>query len=540
MPKALPPDSTHDSILQTATSRVRNDTSLEAAKQQVAENYGFLTWRQLDLYLDIAEDERIDFDHLACLSYVWWEHPSRREQARKMLKEDPSLEHRSIYTACTTGTVKLVEEFLHDEPDLLNRRGGYLDWEPLLYACYSRLNLPDRSTSDVVQLLLDRGANSNAYYRWGGIYVFSALTGVFGEGERGPINQPEHPDFRSLAKRLLEAGADCNDSQALYNRMFRPDNTALNMLLEYGLTKNHACNWNATVEGRLLRNPVKTLDYQLQWAVKSNFEERVAILLEHGADATQKLKPEGRLAKLARTRGFNVIADNLEAHGAKRYKLTKVEQFLNYCLDADVTNAREMLATRPNLIKRANKKDPEAMNRASDVGNVAALELMLDLGFDVHGAAAETPLHHATHNGHLELAKRLLARGASLYHRDPFYLSTPLGWAQAGNNADMVAYLQQHDLDLFDWINTGDVEKVRNYLDRRPESLNTPLRSTLADELKQHNSAWQTPLAYAAIRDKADVVRLLLDHGANRHIQADDGTQLQNLCNPAIGALLQS
>lgn len=512
---------------------------LESAQQQIAESHGFLTWRQLEVHLQIAEEPSDAFEYLACLSYVWWDRPRRWEQARAMFSDNPALEQRDIYAACVTGNVQLVEAFLDDDAKSLERRGGYCDWEPLLYACYSRIELPDRSTSDVVHLLLDRGANPAAFFRWGGIYHFSALTGLFGEGERGPINQPPHQDYQVLTTRLLDAGASCNDSQALYNRMFQPDNSTLLTLIEHGLNKDHLCNWFATVRGgRLVPNPAKTLDYQLQWAVKSNFIDRVKILLEHGANPTQKLPGDGRLAKIAATRGYNDVTDDLIRHGAKPYRLGKVDRFLNYCLSANRGGAEAMLAKSQTLIKRADKRNPDAMNSAAANGTSDALELMLDLGFCIHSAATETPLHHAAHNGHLDTVKNLLDRGASLHKRDPMYLATPLGWAQAGNKYEVIEYLENLAIGLFDLINVNDSDRIRHWLTEHPEELNAPLEDSLETTLKKHPNAWQTPLAYAATSGLADMVEVLLLAGADKNVASKDGTPLADLCNEEVRKLL--
>ena len=49
---------------------------------------------------------------------------------------------------------------------------------------------------------------------WGGDCRFTALTGAFGEGEQGPVNQPPPPEWEAFARLLLDAGADPNDGQA--------------------------------------------------------------------------------------------------------------------------------------------------------------------------------------------------------------------------------------------------------------------------------------------------------------------------------------
>lgn len=526
-------------IENEVAERTDQGNSLETARQQVAELYGFLTWRQLEVHLQIGIEPRDDFLHLACLSYVWWDRTARWELAREMLAQDPALENSSIYAACVTGNAELVERFLDDDPSLLDHRGGYYDWEPLLYACYSRLNLPDRSTTDVVRLLLERGANPRAYYRWGGIYHFSALTGIIGEGEQGPINQPEHPEWESLARRLLAAGADCNDSQALYNRMFEPDNRVLTLLLEHGLNKDHVCNWFATdADGELVPNPEKTLDYQLQWAVKNNMLDRVDILLEHGADPNQVLRNDGSLTKIAATHGFNEDASQLEAHGAEPYEMSEVEQFLNHCLSANQAAAHAMLVKTPTLVAQANRHDAQAMNHVADNGASNAVELMLDLGFDVQGASGESPLHHAAHNGHLDTVKTLLKHGASLDQRDSTYLSTPLGWAQAGNKFEVIDYLQGLNIGLFDMIAVEDAERVRAAVRSDPESLNKPMRDLVEDTLRDHPSAWQTPLAYAAIRRMSKIVETLLELGAQKDVKNYEGTSLPDLCDEEIKKLL--
>ena len=538
--RELPIGASIEPVNQAVADLVANGNSKENAQSEIAASHGFLTWRQLTQFLDIGRAEDLDFDHLACLNYAWWENPKRMRKAEAMFADDPSLERRSIYSACTAGNVGLVEEFLARDPDLLNQRGGYFDWEPLLYACYSRINLPDRSTSDVVQFLIEKGADPNAHYRWGGIYVFSALTGVFGEGERGPVNQPRHPDCENLVGTLLDAGADCNDSQALYNRMFQPDNSALITLIDAGLSSTRQCNWYETVDEELISNRMKTLDYQLQWAVKRNFTERVDILTQHGADVSQNLPSDGgSLVRIARTRGFNQVADILERHGAEPYKLSAVEAFLNHCLSANGEQAESLLTDDPELIDKANKHDANAMNQAAELGNIDAIELMLDLGFSVHGEQFDTPIHNAAHNGHLELVKYLIDHGADIHRRDAFYLSSPHGWAQAGNKHEVMRFLETLDLGIFDLINADAGDRIESLLNESPDLLERTLGDEVPDDLKGHENAWQTPLAYAAVRDRVDIVKLLLRKGAIKQLFDTQGKSLVEYCNDEIRSLVE-
>ena len=250
------------------------EASFNGDRNALAAHYGFHTWGQIEHYLHIRSETTPDslsaedqFLRNACLVYSYEDSPSRRQQAMKMLEADPGLELASIYTACCIGNVDEVRRLLEANPQLLEQRGGVFDWEPLLYACYSRIELPERSTLEVARLLLDRGANPNAHYKWGGQYHFTAVTGAFGEGEGGPISQPPHAEAEKLASALLKAGANPNDGQSIYNRMFTGDTRCVSMLIEHGLTGKEGVNWVEEDDDEA--GPI--LDYLLSWDV-SNFK----------------------------------------------------------------------------------------------------------------------------------------------------------------------------------------------------------------------------------------------------------------------------
>src|SRR2546430_2575882 len=141
------------------------------------------------------------------------------------LPNDPSLEHlrkeaKRLRSDVRAGDAAAIAR----DPALVNAKGGPLNWPPLLYACYSRLDdsPPMRSSLEVARVLLERGADPNAGFMWNGMYPFTALTGAFGRGEDN-MNELPHPRYDALAPVLLDAGADPNDTPTLYNPHFEPN-----------------------------------------------------------------------------------------------------------------------------------------------------------------------------------------------------------------------------------------------------------------------------------------------------------------------------
>lgn len=448
------------------------DFALNDAQLVIARSYDFTSWTTLKQNVNAIEyawrPPRVDpkddprpaadrFVELACLNYSD-DLLERRAQAREMFAADPSLARASIYAATAMGDVAAVGRMLRADPALATKRGGPWNWEPLLYACYSRFDsaAEGHSTLECARLLLDHGADPNAGVLWDGDYLFTALTGAFGEGERGPVNQPPHQYDLELARLLLERGGDPNDGQTLYNKMFRPDNRHLELLFEFGLGKSGKAVWSQRI-GSKKESRARMMSDQMVWAVKHNFRERVELLVRHGADLDSTDNrfhlPAHKLALLA---GHADLAAFLEEHGAARKELDPVSAFVAACSSVNAVDANKLLTTDPTLIRQLGQHRTELLLHAACTNNCASMRLLAELGFDLNERVRVTAMHEAAMAGHLEMVKLLIELGADPLIRDTEYNAFPRGWAEygykygGGNNdgcRQVAEYLNQFEFE---------------------------------------------------------------------------------------------
>jgi ankyrin repeat protein len=382
-------------------------------------------------------DPADEFLRLACLTYGS-DDPVRRHNARAMLEGQPGLGADSVHVAAARADAPALRRLLSGDASLANSEGGPFRWPPLLYLAYARHD-PDVSEDAVresVAALLEAGADPDAGFLWHGHHPpFTALTGVLGEGELGAASQPTHPRWEVLARALLEAGADPNDEQTLYNRMFRPDDSHLELLFEFGLDDETAL-----------------LD-QLAWAVSHGFDDRVELLHRHGVDLGRVLTGAGaggRTAwQLARWTGRNRTAALIESLGF-RGELTPEDAVVAAVLAADTAQLERLEAADPDIVRRARAGRPGLVPWAAAIGAGDAVRLAVARGWDVSARARvdapldqpwETALHDAAGNGDLDMVRLLIELGADPDVRDARFDGTPLDWAGHFDKSDAAALL---------------------------------------------------------------------------------------------------
>ena len=511
--------------------------TLQSARDAVARSYGFPDWSRVERYFRTVEDHTRspnveptpskpgagagyadDFLRLACLTQGAQDHPSRWARARCMLDAHPELSRSSIYAAAASCDFSAVSAFLKASPELAKTPGGPHDWEPLLYAAFSRLD-PGTSESaaiEVVRLLLAHDANPNAGYLWAGFPCpYTVLTGVFGEGENGPVRSPPHPACYDLAEILIEAGADPNDAQTLYNRMFSRDDEHLRFLFAHGMGKEGNRPWHRLLGEQSrgwVSSPADMLAYQLQWAARWNYPERVRLLVENGADVNRPSNRPGARSPYCEAvyHGNEAIAEYLAARGASTFPLDDLDRFAGACIRGDRDRARSLLTRDSLLIEKLGERGNVLMENAVGSDNRDAVRLMAELGFDVNACG----MHEAARYGHLDMIKLLVELGA-----DPSRLDAEPGIDALGHASH---YQQDHVIDYLAPF-AGIHRAVKSDLLVRVRDLLKKDRACA----RERDDAGNTPLHCLDVdnrmEDTGKILRLLVTHGADVNARNKEG-----------------
>lgn len=434
---------------------------LADAQRELARHLEFPSWPALKRHVELRrayrrapdqvgeqDDPGDEFLRLACLAYRA-DDPERRRRASALGSGLPTGD--DVHVAAARADTAALRRILARDPGAATAEGGPFRWAPLAYLAYAR-HEPAPSEDDTVEaarLLLDHGADPDTGYLWHGLpSPFTVLTGCFGEGELGPVAQPEHPHGVALARLLLERGADPNDGQTLHNRGFRPDDRHLELLLEFGLGTGDGGPWARRL-GRAAMSPTEMLQRQLGWAVVRGMEARVELLVTHGADPTAPVDmygvraPSAYAAALAA--GQPGAAAVLERLGAASGDVPPEDRTVATVLAGGrVTDAeaRVAIAHRPGLVAWA-----------AEHGNHVGIRRAVELGWDVDRRARtdvpsdepwQTALHAAAANGDLATVSLLLGLGADPTVTDARFGATPRDWAEHQGHPEVAAHLGGH------------------------------------------------------------------------------------------------
>ena len=344
-----------------------------------------------------------------------------------------------------------MRRLLARDPGLARARGGPFGWRPLCYLAYSRLDgvpsrtcWPSRGSCWRPAPIPDEGLPVERPP-----YTFTALTGVLGGGEQGPVRQPRHPHWRALARLLLDAGADPNDGQALYNNMFSPANDHLELLFEYGLGRPHAGAWQARARRPGRPPPASCCGSSCAgrssttsgsgcgcWpSTASTSARRTWATGRRGLRATGGRRSSWRCcAATARSRTTS------SRRARRRPSRTRSPTWSRRRSGPTGPRWTASSPGTPAPSAQARRARPGLMVWAAAQAPAGTVELLAELGFDVNALGRadapveqewETALHHSAGEGKVELTRRLLALGADPHDPRPAVRRHPAGLGQA-------------------------------------------------------------------------------------------------------------
>lgn len=364
------------------------------------------------------------------------------EAANALLAQHPEIAAASIHTAAVLGNDEHVKTLLSAQPGLATAKGGPHNWDALTYLCFSKYlrMAPERNGGHLrsAQLLLENGADANAAWL---------------DEEPGPEPERETVLYGAagiahnapLTRLLLQYGADPNDGETTYHTPETYDNEAMKALVETGkLTE-------ASINTMLLRktdmHDYEGIRYLLEAGANPNFLthwrrtplqqailrdndlRHIVVMMEHGANPLIENDRDGcsSLAMAAR-RGRGDLLRLFEQWGVA-LELHGVDMLIAACALGDAARAQELIDDQPRLLNELLAKEGTLLAEFAGVGNTEGVQLLLDLGADVHAlytmgdgyfgvARNSTALHVAAWRAQHSTVQLLLKQGAAVNQKD--------------------------------------------------------------------------------------------------------------------------
>lgn len=414
-------------------ARAPAELKLADAQHVVAREAGYPTWVRLKLHLTQLRQSRAQLIDSTLEAAVRGD----RQAVDSALAIAEDLANASLHLAAALADEAAVARRLaHTPPEAVRVAHGPLAGSPLAYLCSARLGSDERdvqrSRANIATLLLQRGADPNecldALDAPGGMLSVLHLAarhttspelvavllsaGAVLEPPGSTAGPPAPPlvgaalgGNLACVQALLDAGAPrWQAREALEVALERDDRELAKALLSHGCLPDEAGRWRGRDGG--------CLHAALSLGRDASFVE---LLLDGGASVATRDRdgrtPLAIAVQLARADAAALF----RRRGASDDELRATDSLIGACFAGDRARVQELSRAEPKLLEQCSSSDHQNVCRALRLGNVTALGLLLEAGFEPHVVDddGETALHLAVRSGDVSSVTLLLARGAS-------------------------------------------------------------------------------------------------------------------------------
>ena len=182
------------------------------------------------------------------------------------------------------------------------------------------------------------------------------------------------------------------------------------------------------------------------------------------------------------------------------------------------------------MILRASERAPGDVIETL-IRNGASVNVHDDPKTSIDSTSGYTPLHAAAWHGNVSAIDVLMKHGADVRVREEKYHGTPAGWADYAGHKEARDLILRGSVDIIEAIQYDMAERVRAVLGEDPAALNRTFRDY--GLFPWDAQAWHTPLAYAVTRGREEIVRLLIERGADATLRSPAGQTLSEIAQKA-------
>jgi ankyrin repeat protein len=201
------------------------------------------------------------------------------------------------------------------------------------------------------------------------------------------------------------------------------------------------------------------------------------------------------------------------------------DQVFDAARNGDITVLTALLDEHPDKLQARNKPyEHTLLHLAAFAGHLPIVDLLLERGIDVNAREKGDntyAMHWAAAAGHFDVVRRLADAGGDVVgHGDDHELEV-IGWATGWDGTDDATHRAVADFlvsrgarhNIISAISLNLADEVRRIVAADPAALSRP---------QSHNENFRLPLHYAVLRNRPEMVALLLELGADPY--ATDGT----------------